>query len=152
MGIWIKPNGLKRMTKGNAVCRPLSVEQSLKQCCCHITDCIRPNQPSALPLNTHSTNHHCIQTLVSMQSTSPPIHFSNHSTAHLRHTQPIIIPYHPLHIALAPTAARWLTVGVRCVGGMRHIVLLCDMLWLWTWHQKRMPYPEITNRICLHVN
>jgi len=47
-----------------------------------------------------------------MQSTNPPIHFSNHSTAHLRHIQPIIILY--------PTAAIWLTVGVRCVGGVRH--------------------------------
>lgn len=55
-----------------------------------------------------------------MQSTNPPIHFINHSTAHLRHMQPIIIPYHPLHSELAPTAARWLTVGVRCVGGVRH--------------------------------
>lgn len=60
-----------------------------------------------------------------MQSTTQsPIHFSNHSTAHLRHTQPIIIPYHPLQSALAPTAARWLEMthcsGQVCGWGETH--------------------------------
>jgi hypothetical protein len=53
---------------------------------------------------------------LSMQSTNSPTHCNNHLTVHLRHIQPVIIPYHPLHRQLVPIVPRRLAVRVRCVG------------------------------------
>ena len=127
MGMWIKPNSLKRMTKGNAVCRctwrngPLSRSYSVLS---HNTLGLTNHPPFHLTY-VLSPSHHYIESLVSIYTSihainQSPIHFSNNSTAHVRHIQPIIIPYHPVHSEPAPIAARWLTVGVRRVGGVTH--------------------------------
>jgi hypothetical protein len=59
-----------------------------------------------------------------MQSTNPPSASAIiQPPTYAIPTQPVFTPNHPMHSELAPIAARWLTVGVRCVGGVRHFAV-----------------------------